>query len=289
MAARLCCGLLLWVLTPPGSDAQLDVCGTAPLNTKGDTRIVGGEDAPSGAWPWMVSLHRGGSHFCGGSLINNMWVLTAAHCFSSDSTSDLTAFLGRNSQEGENPYEEVRAVTRVLRHPDYDADRQLNDVALLELEAPLEFSAHIRPVCLAAADSFFQDGRTCWIMGWGDPLKDAFLQPPMRLQEVAVPVVSNIECNAAYGSIRPAMMCAGPNIRGRGFCEAGVASFSRGCGDPEFPGVFTRVSEVQTWIGGLVGDDQPGFITVFSSAPGAEGLKLLTALISTLITTRICC
>ncbi|KAM4530472.1 chymotrypsin-like protease CTRL-1 isoform 2-T2 [Odontesthes bonariensis] len=214
--APLSCGVLLWVLTVTGSDALLNVCGTAPLNTK--TRIVGGEDAPAGSWPWQASLHRG-SHFCGGSLIHNQWVLTAAQCFPSNSTSGVTVYLGRDTQEGRNPYEESRSMSRVIRHADYNENTKANDIALLELSSPVEFTSHIRPVCLAGGESVFPDGLSCWITGWGDPLTGAFLPSPQRLQAVNVPIVSNIECNAAYGSIMTGMICAGPNFRGKGFCE----------------------------------------------------------------------
>ncbi|XP_072225554.1 trypsin-like isoform X2 [Leuresthes tenuis] len=285
------CGVLLWVLTISGSDAQLNVCGTAPLNTK--TRIVGGEDAPAGSWPWQASLHRG-SHFCGGSLINNQWVLTAARCF--PSTSGVTVYLGRDTQEESNPYEESRSVSRVIKHADYNEKTKENDIALLELSSPVEFTNHIRPVCLAEGESFFPDGLSCWITGWGDPLTGAFLPFPQRLQAVNVPIVSNIECNAAYGSITTSMMCAGPNVRGKGFCEkdfggplvtlndtrwvqAGVVSFAEGCGYPKFPGVYTRVSEYQSWINSWIGGDRPGYITFFSSATTSARFTALSVLL----------
>ncbi|XP_038564172.1 serine protease 33-like [Micropterus salmoides] len=72
----ICVAALLTLLTQE-CHSQLSVCGQPKLNTK----IVGGQVASAGSWPWQASLRNSGSHFCGGSLINNQWVLTAAHCF----------------------------------------------------------------------------------------------------------------------------------------------------------------------------------------------------------------
>ncbi|XP_015241268.1 PREDICTED: serine protease 27-like [Cyprinodon variegatus] len=145
------------------SDSQLSVCGKPSLNT----RIVGGEAAPPGSWPWQVSLHTS-THFCGGSLINNQWVLTAAHCVLGSPTG-ITAYLGRQSQEGSNSHEVSRTVSLITIHPEYNYGTSWNnDIALLKLSEPVNFTSYISPVCLAALNSTFYSGVESWITGWGN-------------------------------------------------------------------------------------------------------------------------
>ncbi|XP_059203993.1 trypsin-like [Centropristis striata] len=275
--------LLLLVLTATGGDAQSDVCGSAPLNTK----IVGGDVAVAGAWPWQASLHRFGSHFCGGSLINNQWVLTAAHCFSSSSTSGFTVYLGRETQQQFNSNEESRSLSQVIRHPDYDSSTSDNDIALLQLSSPVSFTNYIRPVCLPAEGSEFAAGTTCWVTGWGTIGTDIPLPFPGQLQEVSVPIVSNSKCSESYDPITNNMICAGLEEGGKDSCQGdsggplvynngsrwilvGVVSFGRGCAQPNFPGVYSRVSQYQSWISGHVGD--LGFV----SSAGTSSLVSLS-------------
>uniref|UniRef100_A0A8C4E3A9 chymotrypsin n=1 Tax=Dicentrarchus labrax TaxID=13489 RepID=A0A8C4E3A9_DICLA len=141
------------------------VCGSAPLNKLG-TKIVGGEGAAAGSWPWMASLQHNSEHFCGGSLINNQWVLTAAHCL--NSTSDLIVYLGGNAAVDPNPNAVYRTVSQIINHPNYNNETNNNDISLLRLSSPVKFTDYIRPVCLAANGSVFEAETTCWVTGWGD-------------------------------------------------------------------------------------------------------------------------
>ncbi|XP_031416590.1 serine protease 27-like [Clupea harengus] len=283
--------------------AQLDVCGQPPLNT----RIVGGEDAPAGAWPWQASFHRNDRHFCGGSLINKDWVMSAAHCFSSTNPSGLVVYLGRQNQQGSNSNEVSRTVSQIIRHPDYNSVTSDNDVSLLRLSSSVTFTNFIRPICLAAADSTFNSGTTSWVTGWDKP-QSLSLPFPQTLQEVDVPVVGNSDCQRAYSSnsisITNNMVCAGllgqggkdscqgdsggPLVSKQGsvWVQAGVVSFGIGCALAEFPGVYARVSQYQSWINTRITSDQPGFVTFTSgntsSSSGAPSppTRLLRGLLS---------
>ncbi|XP_016400737.1 tryptase-like [Sinocyclocheilus rhinocerous] len=256
----------------------LIVCGQAPLNT----RIVGGVDASEGSWPWQVSLHSSnfGGHFCGGSLINSEWVLTAAHCLPDVSASSLRVYLGRRTQQGVNANEISRNVTTIIVHTSYDRNTNNNDIALLRLSSAVTFNNYIRPVCLAAQNSVFPSGTSSWITGWGDVQSGVSLPDPGILQETMVPVVDNDQCNTLLGSgsVTSNMMCAGLMEGGKDTCQgdsggpmvskqcsvwvqSGITSWGYGCADPNAPGVYTRVSQYQSWITNNIGQNLPGFVT----------------------------
>ncbi|KAL7860683.1 hypothetical protein AOLI_G00170320 [Acnodon oligacanthus] len=262
------------------------VCGVAPLNTK----IVGGQDASPGSWPWQVSLQTNGGYFCGGSLINSNWVLTAAHCFGSINASQVTVYLGDQSlsNQGSNTNVVSRSVSQLIMHPNYTSSTNDNDLTLLKLNSSVTFTNYITPVCLAAAGSTFFNGTLTWVTGWGNTASGVSLPSPKTLQEVQIPVVGNRKCNCLYGvgTITNNMVCAGLLAGGKDSCQgdsggpmvskqsgvwvqAGIVSFGIGCAQANYPGVYTRVSQYQDWINQQITSNQPGFVTFTST--GTDG------------------
>ncbi|XP_073691492.1 chymotrypsin-like protease CTRL-1 [Garra rufa] len=274
-------GVILLNIT--GSLCQLNVCG----RTSRKDRIVGGNNATVGSWPWQVSIHCGKGHICGGTLINKDWVLSAAHCFK-ETPCIFKMYFGLLNQTSSS-HSETRTARRILSHPNYDSATYDNDIALIELSSSVTFLYNTSPVCLAAANSTFAAGTESWVTGWGflqfsqNP-DDKLLSD--KLQEVMLPVVSNSDCENAYkstSSITDNMICAGwlnqegkdacqcdsggPMVINNGFLwiQSGIVSCGEGCGDPEYPGVYTRVSQYQKWIESSIGTNLPGFV-VFNSA-----------------------
>ncbi|CAL9694015.1 unnamed protein product [Knipowitschia caucasica] len=282
---------LLLFISGVGAMMELE-CGSAPLNTRTRTRIVGGEDAVAGSWPWQVSLtvmgFVGPFHFCGGSLINDRWILTAAHCTESFKASDITVYLGRHTQEQTNPNEVVRTVMQIINHAKYNNDTLQNDISLLQLNDTVSFSDYIQPTCLAAHGNEPDSGTNVWVTGWGNINKDVSLPSPGTLQEVQVPIVSQTRCGTLYrpNIITGDMLCAG--TRTKGSCQGdsggplvlkmgetwvqfGVVSFGRASGCTDAPTVFTRVSQYNTWIKDRVSNNT-GFVEEDGTSSNAENL-----------------
>ncbi|KAF7204503.1 serine protease 27-like [Nothobranchius furzeri] len=250
-------------------------CGRPPLK---QDRIVGGVAASDGSWPWQVDIQKSGSHVCGGSLITNNWVLSAAHCFPNPSdTSPYTIYLGRYQLNGINSNMVTSSVRQISIPSDYVDPQTGNDVALVQLSAPVTWSDYILPVCLPASSTLFPADLVCYVTGWGNVRQDVPLSGVGTLQEVQVPIIDQTSCQDMYlmdpadqVDILSDMICAGYQKGGKDSCQgdsggplvcqmlngtwvqAGVVSFGLGCASPNKPGVYSRLTSYSDFISSIV-------------------------------------
>ncbi|XP_043095485.1 transmembrane protease serine 13b isoform X2 [Puntigrus tetrazona] len=249
---------------------QCSKCGKPP-----GSRIIGGNAAADGQWPWQASLHFQGSHTCGGSLVAPDFIITAAHCFPKGTTgsqlpSNWKVYIGLVSQlQLPNPYN----VKQIILHQNYDPASNNNDIALLKLSKP---ASNIQPVCLPAFDQKFPAGKKCWTTGFG-VIRQGDDSSSTLLMEVEVNLIDSSVCNSysVYGGrITEKMQCAGDLKGGKDSCQgdsggplvckvddkwylAGITSWGNGCGKPNNPGVYTDVGQLLMWIYGKMQQERP--------------------------------
>ncbi|RNA31492.1 transmembrane protease serine 6, partial [Brachionus plicatilis] len=155
------------------------------------TRIVGGSESATNSWPWTVSLNYNFKHICGGTLINEQWVLTAAHCFPNLATSAYRIILGTNNISNWGFNGTRSAVSKIILHESYTASRSF-DIALIKLKNPIIFTNKIFPACIPSTYDNFERKR-CFFAGWGRTYSDGPVQEILR--ELSQLVLSESECS----------------------------------------------------------------------------------------------
>ena len=256
----------------PHDKCRRNPSGFSPPKTLG---VVGGEEVRSNAFPWHASLRSAnGGHVCGGSLIDECWVLTAAHCVESRQVARDPSMRPTHVVIGENDLDDVTMMNNVtidkaFVHYAYDLRYPQNDdVALLRLANCRH--GHV-PVCMTT-DDVTQVGRSCTVIGFGATNEDGD-SFPSRLHHAEIPVISNDVClshfrqshsaNLKRSLLTPKMLCAGFEKGGVDGCygDSGgpfvcdgkltaLTSWGLGlrCAKEKSPGVYMKVSSYVGWI-----------------------------------------
>ncbi|KAK4306864.1 hypothetical protein Pmani_021332 [Petrolisthes manimaculis] len=263
--------------------ASSEKCSCGKANSK---RIVGGlTTTPPYKYPWLAGLSIpdvSDSYFCGGAIITNNAVITAAHCLINQftgephKTSILLVGVGDHDQASTN--DDIPGVTRkvkvaeIIIHKLYKSFEPHHDIGIIRLASRLDLSSHpqVRAVCLPSNQEDSQDtyeGETGVAYGWG-VMNTSTLEQPDMVQEVALPIWDPTCDGKDISTVKVTkwMLCAGDKKGGKDTCLGdsggpltvaqeddrhtlvGITSFGSGCGDPNSPGAYTRVSSYLDWI-----------------------------------------
>ncbi|CAL8362160.1 unnamed protein product [Lota lota] len=245
---------------------QRNVLSLVPLLAS--VRVVGGGNAEKGAWPWIVSLHWRYRHVCGATLIDPHWLVTAAHCVYGKNVHVKlwSAVLGLHTQRDQSsPDVQLRGVDQIIINNQYNRLTKQADIAMMHLETPVNLTNVVQPACLPEGGEDPPAGRKCFIAGWGHDAEQG--SPVDVLKEAQVPLVDRKQCQQQLPeyNITSSMLCAGFPEGGVDSCQGdsggpliceennhwvltGVTSFGVGCGRPQHPGVYARVSAFTPWL-----------------------------------------
>ncbi|XP_035660370.1 coagulation factor VII-like [Branchiostoma floridae] len=255
-----------------GTASTSDECGIPSIPPAATGKIHGGVESTAFSWPWQVSLrlvNAGGIHVCGGSLISDQWVLTAAHCLDegNEHTTHWKVKLGLHDVDG--TAEQQRQVIKLIMHEQFSAvPHTYNDVALLKLDHPVTITQKVSPICLPTGPTPINTD--CYITGWGATALDSQGDNIMAttLQQTRVSIKDDSYCSAHWiiSYYPESMLCA--EQAGVSGCEGdsggpmacpsadlstweltGIISWGENpCGAHVKPGIFTRVHSFVGWI-----------------------------------------
>nr|CAD7459491.1 unnamed protein product [Timema tahoe] len=248
----------------PGTEPQPEEAGVVTVKVP-ESRIITGSVAARGLIPWQALVILAGSGLCGGSLISNSWVLTAAHC--AEGVSTFTVTLGSTSRTAAQSGSVTQTLRSAVIHDSYNPVTVANDIALLQLTSAVASSSFIAPVRLPsfsqASTSF--TGSAARVSGFGRiSSSNSNVSPNLLYADVRI--IDNSECARQFGSgILSSNICTlgsdgrspcngdsgGPLVIQEAdgiFTEVGVVSFGVEDCPASAPGAFTRVTSYLQWI-----------------------------------------
>lgn len=264
------------------------------LSQAASPRIIGGADASIEDYPWQVALISNvndlyDSQSCGGSLVDEQWVLTAAHCVTEEDGNGNPVLAATpthvvvgitNLSDGSQA--QIIPVDSITFHPSYEPASFNNDLALIKLANPVDMTScgarcAIIPLISAANEDDLMDvGTAAFISGWGNQSNTGASNFPVQLQAAQVSIMDCVGSGSGYSvsDITNNMICAGipstftkdtcqgdsggPIVVSKGndgYIQVGIVSFGEGCAMANYPGVYTRISRYSTWLRTTSGGD----------------------------------
>ncbi|XP_065110988.2 coagulation factor VIIi [Paramisgurnus dabryanus] len=280
---RTCSCAVGYALAADGTSCVAQVeqpCGKVPLQNNtiySHKQFAGGFHCPRGHCPWQVLINYNGENLCGGALLEDRWVITAAHCVDKRDMKRMKVITGDHDLDVSDGSEEVHNVTLKVIHENFDPISLDNDLALLQLSKKPKLSAYVVPVCLPTpqlAQSELTAVRFHTVSGWGKrtlggnthPSKGLKAPSSPILQRLAVPVLSPSECALKSGlNITANIFCAGYTEGSHESCRGndgsplvtqyhgtafltGIVTWGKGCNRLGYYSIYTKVSNFLKWI-----------------------------------------
>ncbi|XP_056615621.1 granzyme-like protein 1 [Triplophysa dalaica] len=215
--------------------------------------IVNGTEAKAHSRPYMVSIQSDDEHICGGFLVSEQFVMTAAHCYADG--DKLTVVVGAHDLRQSSAGIDVKFYNK---HPGYDSETLVNDIMILKLARTTKNMKNVKSISIPNKEEDTKAGSKCIVEGWGKQTTKG--SPTDRLMEVDVTVIDTKVCEKKWNEKFSSQVCA---LSPGGFCQGdsggplvckdtavGVVSFNEknNCDKPTRPNVYTKISSFLPWI-----------------------------------------